>query len=235
MTPPVIITRAEPGALETAKAVRALGLKSIVSPALSLQIVDPLPMVSLSDCAGILFTSANGVRFFVQAYAETGLPAWCVGPATYAAAKAAGFSKVENADGDSRDLAQLVIKRTAPQDGHLIHVANTAAGDILQSELAAAGFDVRFAGLYSPLPATRLDERARHAISNGPACIVIHSRKGAEQFAQLVQQVKANDLVFVCVSEKASIPIKNLGDVLIARKPNEEELLRVLKDWQQAL
>lgn len=235
MSIPVIITRAQPGADETAQRVRALGLEVIQSPALELHLMNPVPPIPIKACAGILFTSANGVRFFSQVCAEVELPAWCVGPATYDAAKAAGFEIARNANGNSCDLAQLVIEQTKPDTGHLIHVANTAAGNILQTELASAGFDVRFVGLYSPQPAESLSPIAFTALEKGTVCVLIHSRKGAERFAQLVAPLDTHKLLFICVSEKAAGPVLDLGEVRIAKRPNEEELLRVLKDWQQAL
>ena len=139
----VIITRAQPGADATARRVLELGLSPIISPALSLRLVHPVPAIPIEGCAGFLFTSANGVRFFTRVSKVRNLIAWCVGPSTSAAAREVGFANVYDADGNSADLAKLVAQKSVPDDGHLVHIANTAAGNAMQSELLRKGFDIR--------------------------------------------------------------------------------------------
>jgi len=94
MTLPVIITRAEPGARETATRVAELGFHSILSPALSIQPIVPPPPVDLTGVTGLLFTSANGVRTFAARSDRRDIEAICVGRATRAAAEAAGWTVV---------------------------------------------------------------------------------------------------------------------------------------------
>ena len=148
--PSVIITRAQPGADETAARLREMGLSPIVSPVLSLELVSPVPDIPVEAAAGLVFTSANGVKFFAEVSEDRSLPAWCVGPATTAAAKATGFSTCFNANGNSRDLVDLIIKNSDPKNGRLVHIANTAASGFVQSELSEAGFESHFVGLYDP-------------------------------------------------------------------------------------
>ena len=234
--PVVIITRAEPGASETMARVRQMGFRAISSPALSLELVDPLPEIPTDDAAGLLFTSANGARFFADVSTIRHLPAWCVGPATATAAQEDGFEKVHNADGNSADLASLVIMSATPRDGHLIHIANTAAGDSLRSELVQAGFDVRIVGLYRPVEAKHLSHKAKDALQNSQSiCVLIHSAKGASSFAKLYAPHNRIQITFICVSDKAAMPVSHLGSVKVANRPNEESLLQTLQDWQLAL
>ena len=235
-SPAVIITRAEPGASETAECVRLFGLDPIVSPALTLELVDPVPDIPLQGAGGLIFTSANGVRFFSRVSNERSLRVFCVGPATLAAAKEAGFRECFNADGNSEDLIELIVREGDPADGQLLHIANTAAAGNVQSKLTAKGFDVRFVGLYRPVPASHLTADARRALLAGrPVCVLIHSAKGASAFADLLADTGRDELTFICVSEKAAEPISKLGRVLVAPRPNEDEVQRTLKDWTRAL
>ena len=55
----------------------------------------------------LLFTSANGVRALAALTPRRDLPALCVGPATAAAARQAGFVNCFEAAGDARALADL--------------------------------------------------------------------------------------------------------------------------------
>ena len=231
--PVVIITRAQPGADATAKRVRDLGLRAVVSPALSLERVDSVPDLQLEASAGILFTSANSVRFFEEVSDRRDLIAWCVGPSTSAAAEEAGFSEIRNADGNSLDLAALVEKHGDRAQGHLVHIANTAAGDILQTELASAGFDVRFVGLYSPVESKSLANEVHDWLrGENSICVLIHSAKGAASFAKLLAPFQGIQITFICVSDKAAEPVSHLGSIEVAERPNEDALLQKLQDWQ---
>ena len=108
-------------------------------------------LAPLEGVQGLLFTSANGVRAFCEASARRDLTAWCVGPATLKAAQLAGFTTCEHGDGNSEDLADLVIAKARADAGKLIHVANAAAAGQLAQRLGGAGFGVEFAPLYACL------------------------------------------------------------------------------------
>ncbi len=232
----VIITRAQPGADATALRVLELGLSPIISPALSLRLVHPVPAIPIEGCAGILFTSANGVRFFTRVSDVRNLIAWCVGPSTSAAAREVGFANVYDADGNSADLAKLVAQKSVPDDGHLVHIANTAAGNALQSELLRKGFDIRFVGLYEPTEITKLNDEAAQCVDAGKSfCVLIHSAKGAAAFAKLFAPFEGVQTTFICVSDKAAKPVSHLGAIRVADRPNEDALLQNLRHWQLAL
>lgn len=232
----VIIIRAEPGASATAERVEQMGLLPLVSPALALELVSSVPDISFQGSAGLLFSSANGVRFFTAVSSVRDTVAWCVGPSTAAAAQQAGFAEVHNANGNSSDLAKLVSENADASGGHLIHIANTAAGDVLQSSLMQAGFDVRFVGLYTPIEAEGLSaESVMAAQSSKSICVLIHSAKGAASFAKLFASISDVQTTFICVSDKAAQPVSHLGETLVADRPNEDALLQKLRDWQLAL
>ena len=234
--PPVIITRAQPGATATAAHLAEMGIGSIVSPALNLQLKKPVPEIPLLGASGVLFTSANGVRFFSEVSADRSLQAWCVGPSTAAAARDAGFAIVHNADGNSEDLAELVIAWSNPKSGHFVHVANTAAGSILRDRLLDAGFEIEFVGLYEPVEAVRLSPAAEDALrADAAVCVLIHSAKGASSFAKLCAEFEGVQITFICVSDKAAEPIKRLGHVRVADRPNETALLSLVRDWHRTL
>src|SRR5690349_12810995 len=102
----VAITRAQPGADETASRLRALGAEPILAPLLSI-----VPCASNTNVAGadaLIFTSANGVRAFPDVQHARDIAVLTVGDATAEAARTAGFANVRSADGDVEALAALV-------------------------------------------------------------------------------------------------------------------------------
>lgn len=230
----VIITRAEPGHSETVKHVAELGLVPVSAPMLHLRGQD-LPMPDLVTYDAFLFTSANGVRFFSERLEADdrarGVTAYCVGPATLEAAQLAEFTNCQHADGDGRDLADLVIRQRAPSDGRLLHIANAAAAGDLAQSLRNSGFSVDFLPLYAAEPA-RTAQVDIAAILAAPdlAVVLIHSAKAAEAFRALYTLPLASVHRLVAVSQKAAAPLATAGfrHTDIAARPNEPALMDCL-------
>lgn len=229
---PLIVTRAEPGAGETVGRLKQLGLRPVLAPMLSLEPCEHEVLPDLSDISGLVFTSANGVRVFADRASERGLPAWCVGPATAAAARMAGFEQVHESAGNALDLAKFIAANTRPEARPLLHVANRAAAGTLKSELEQAGFRVIFAPLYEMRPADTLPSQVEQIVANEQTAIVlIHSRKGASAFSNLVPPDTGSALVAIAISEVASEPLRarSLQSIHIAESPNEDGLFAALR------
>lgn len=229
---PVLITRAEPGASETAQRVEALGLSAIVSPVLSMQARGDTSLPAPSALSGLIFTSANGVRAYSQRSGARSLPAWCVGPATASAARAAGFVDVQESAGNAADLAQFIADNNAPTPAPLLHVANAAAKGDLKRHLETLGFAVDFAPLYEMSPAEGLLPDADQMLAQpGAGILLIHSAMGAERFSQLVAGRSVDQLVAAVISAPAAKPLNalNLKAIHIAEAPNEAALIDALQ------
>lgn len=182
----------------------------------------------LEGITGLLLTSANGVRAFAKASGRRDITAWCVGPATLEAAREAGFSDLRHGDGDAADLVSLVERDASREHGTLLHVANDAAAGHLVERLKTAGFRVAFAPLYTTIPASTLPESVASALaSQTPACVLVHSAKGAEAFAALTEKANFSTHILVAVSANASAPLAGAGfaQTYIASRPNEATLL----------
>jgi uroporphyrinogen-III synthase len=224
---PVIVTRAEPGATETMTRLKAMGLAAITSPMLALSALD-VPLPDLSGVTHLVFTSANGVRFFAEASALRGAKAWCVGPSTAAAARAAGFANVHEGAGDAADLAADMIAALPPGTGGILHVANEAAAGELVARLKAAGLGADFLALYETRPAQDLAPEAEAALAAGPVCVLIHSAKAAAAFAWAAGAL--DQAIVIAMSEAAARPLagREIAALHVAAAPNEDALLDAL-------
>ena len=229
---PVIVTRAEPGASETAARLTELGLRPVLSPCIELAARnEALP--ELSDIGGLVFTSANGVRFFAAANPARDLPAWCIGPATASEALREGFSPVHQSSGDAHDLAHYIAHHWhAGTPKRLLHVANAAAKGALKAELEKEGFEVDFRPLYEARPASALSPEAAAVLASGePAVCLIHSRKGAEAFLGVAKSLDLSKTRCVAISDQAATPLQAVktGGVFAASHPDENHLLELLQ------
>ena len=112
--------RAQSDAFAAALAERLPGrFRPVVAPLLAIRPV-PGPL-DLAGVQGLVFTSANGVEQFAARTAERGLPAFCVGDMTAAAAVRAGFAAT-SAGGDVAALAALLVAVNRQGAGPFLHV-----------------------------------------------------------------------------------------------------------------
>ena len=232
--PPVIVTRAEPGASETVTRLMDMDFHAIRSPMLELKALEA-PMLDLSGIYNLVFTSANGVRFFVEAVGGitehvADLTTWGVGPATADAAEAAGFQRIVRGDGNSDELARLILSSECTEDGFL-HIANSAAAGNLVAQLSAAKCDARFLALYETVPASALQADAVQTLRSGSGAVVlVHSAKAAHVFAALSESIPMVTNICVAISEAAAAPLKSLQAraLISAVRPNEDALMEAL-------
>ncbi|MGF1461695.1 MAG: uroporphyrinogen-III synthase [Maricaulaceae bacterium] len=231
------MTRAEPGATETAKRIEALGLRAVIAPMLE---IEPLPAPELGDAAiqAVCFTSQNGVRTFAQAYRHRP-QALCVGAATAEAAAAAGFDPIWSAEGDVDALATLALARLDPSFGRVVHAAGEARVGDLAGRLHSAGFQAQTVTLYAAHPAETFSERVREALVRGEIAAVLgHSKRGLARFVALYRNWRqAADLprpAAICISPRvaeAADPAV-FAQVRIAEHPDETALLARLSDGE---
>lgn len=229
--PPVIVTRAEPGLSETCARLTDMGYQALPSPALEL-IACPDEPLDLAGVTDLIFTSANGIRFFCQRSEERQQTAWCVGPSTARAAREAGFGDVRASSGNSVDLCNFILAHEAPPTGPILHVANAAAaGDVLR-RLGDQGLEARFSALYETKPTAQMHKTAQSLLENRQAAILlIHSAKGAAAFRAQAAGLNLSDLTIVAISKAAATPLMGCGAraVVIADAPNEDALIRALE------
>ena len=228
---PVIITRAEPGASETAGRLAAFGIDPILAPMLSLEPDLECAIPDLSTRSGLVFTSANGVRVFADRDPNRSLTAWCVGPATAKAAREAGFEQVRESAGNAVDLAHFIAEHVEGSERPLLHIANADAKGDLKTQLEALGHALDFAPRYAMRPAPALPHSAQQALQSADNTVVmIHSAKGATRLADLCAGLSLTKLVVVAISEPASQPLSNLPltALHVASAPNEDSLMSAL-------
>jgi uroporphyrinogen-III synthase len=105
----ILITRPEPGATATAARLQAMGHRAIIAPCLS---ITPLKSSLPESAAAIIITSSQAIPALPLRWA--GAKIFCVGDATAARLKAAGFSNIESANGDATDLFRLIRRKNLP-------------------------------------------------------------------------------------------------------------------------
>ena len=229
----LLVTRPEPDGERTAAELRAVGHEVLLAPLLRIEMIAGAEL-GAGPWAAILLTSANGARALARhpRRAElTGLPVLAVGRSSADAARTAGFTDVESADGDGRDLARLAAARFAGSTKPLLYLAGEDRARDLAGELA--GLPVRTVAVYRAVKAESLPSEVRAALEAGRIDGVLHfSRRSVENYLECARPVLERALapVHYCLSARAAEPLKAAGasKIVIAPRPDEQALLALV-------
>lgn len=233
-----LVTRPREDAAGLVAALRARGIEPLLEPLLRIERTPDATTTlatALPGAQAALFTSANGVRAFGAVTSRRDLPAFAVGDATAAAARSAGFARIESAGGDVRALAALVMRRLDPAAGVLIHAAASAVAGDLAGELTRAGFTVRRLRLYEAIAVSRFAIEVYDALAEGKIELAIFfSPRTAETFVTLAREAGIGDrtaaMAAVVLSPAVAAALGSLRwqRIEVAAAPNETALLKAL-------
>jgi uroporphyrinogen-III synthase len=227
----VLITRPQEDAARFAAQLEARGHEALCASLLSVRFLDG-PLLTLNGVQAVLATSANGVRAFARRVQRRDVPLFAVGPQTAQAARLAGFSRVECADGDAAALAASVPHWARPQDGALLHAASTDNQTHLQSLLTAKGFTVRVDVLYEIVAAETLPATAREALAGKTLdAVFVFSPRSAAALRDAILRAGLSGacrrMAAICISQAAADALQPLEflAVAVAARPNQDALL----------
>ncbi len=230
----VMITRPREDALVVAEELAARGVETIVEP-----LFEIVPRVAndldLDGVQALLLTSANGARALAAASPRRESPVLAVGEATAAAARAAGFARVEVAAGDVAALTALAEEHCDPRAGALVHVCGSVVAGDLAGRLAARGFTVRREVLYEARPAAALSGAAVTALSQGDIdAVLLFSPRTAKAFARLTEEAGLRAALgrvqALCLSPAVGEAARAVAwrEVCVADRPNQAALLALV-------
>lgn len=193
-TATILLTRPEAGARAFARALSAAGVTAPVTVAPLLAIVpldpdgEPGATAPWPD-AGVIFTSAHAVA--AHAALTPARPvAWCVGDATAAAARAAGYP-ARSAAGDAAALVRMILSAEGAGRGPLVHARGREARGGIAEKLAAAGIPVREVVVYDQV-ARPLGVAGRALLSGAGAVVMpVFSPRSARLAGQAAADARA--------------------------------------------
>ncbi len=199
----VLVTRPAEQAAALAALLRAAGAEPVGVPMLRIAPTPSGPGVDDAVAAiehfdAILFTSANAVEPLAARLAAAGhAPAavrartFCVGPATAAAARRAGFRapEVPMARHDAASLLALLRERFPPAERRFLFARGESARTVLPDGLRAAGAYVDEAVLYRSEPAPVDEAALRTALVRGEFDVLTFtSGAAARRFASCLDE-----------------------------------------------
>ena len=234
----ILVTRPQPGAADTALALRTRGHEAIVAPLSEIELLSKVDSRA-GPWTAILLTSANGLRGIASFAGSKGskewhdIPVFAVGDVTAKAARDMGFAEVNSAAGNVSDLINLVAKRLQPPARLLYLAGEERAGD-LAGALRGKNYDVDLVVVYRFLTARVLPEVAAAALAGEIDAVLHFSRASAEAFLKAARNSDLLEVALIkpahfCLSEHVAAPLRGAGaaHIQVAARPTENGLLEL--------
>ena len=187
--------------------------------------------LNFEDFKGIIFTSANAIKFFDIKPIDKKIICFCVGIATEKKALSLGFQNLVTAEGNVRNLEELILQNFNSYLGKMLYVSGEVISNELDKNLVALGYNVQRVINYTSKPNYQLDEKFIKILrSNMPDVVYVYSQNSALSFLKLINSYKLNDFWMntnlMCISEKSSLVLNKIKwKKIFIFSPGEEEFL----------
>ena len=187
--------------------------------------------LNFSDYSGIIFTSANAVKFLEFKQINKKLLCFCVGSATEKKARLVGFQNVIAADGNVSNLKELVLQNFNKKDGKLIYVSGTTISTDLDQQLLTEGYNIKRIINYKANHNEKFDENfVKELKLNMPDMVYIYSQNSALSFLKFIKIYHLKNLWMntnlMCMGEKTSAILNEFKwKKIFLFNPGEEEFL----------
>ena len=118
----ILLTRPIEDCSEMILKFKSLGHQVSHLPLLVVEKVNYDP-INFSSSRGIIFTSANAIKFLDIKKIDKKILCFCVGEATEKTARNNGFQNVISAEGNVENLKELILQNFNKKDGSLIYMS----------------------------------------------------------------------------------------------------------------
>ena len=185
----------------------------------------------INDCKAIIFTSANAIKFLDTKETNKKIKCFCVGLATEKKAKSVGFQNIISAEGNVRNLKELILQNFVPSEGSIVYVSGEIISSDLDQQLINEGFFIKRIINYKSTHNKNFDSNFIDKLkSNIPDIVYIYSYNSALSFLNFIKNEKIESFWMntnlMCMSEKTSSILNEIKwKKIFLFNPGEEEFL----------
>ncbi len=187
--------------------------------------------LNFCDFNGIIFTSANAIKFLNLKLIDKKIICFCVGSATEKKAKSVGFQNIFSADGNVNNLKELILSNFSSSDGKLLYVSGEIISNELDKELLSEGYNVKRIINYTVKPIEKFNDKFIEKLKlKMPEIVYIYSQNSAISFLNLIKNYQLENLWMntnlMCIGEKTSVVLNEIKwKKIFLFNPGEEEFL----------
>ena len=204
-------------------------------------IVSHIPLISIekvnyenldfSKFNGIIFTSSNAIEHLEIKNINKRIDCFCVGNATEAMAKNAGFQNIYSASGNVNNLKEIILQNFESSKGQLLYVSGEAISNDLDKQLILEGYNVERIINYKAIQVEKFNSELIEQLKQKmPDIVYVYSQNSAVSFLNLIKNYSLQNLWLntnlMCIGEKTSAVLNEIKwKKIFLFNPGEEEFL----------
>jgi uroporphyrinogen-III synthase len=187
--------------------------------------------LNYSEFRGIIFTSANAVKFLDIKNIDKKIECFCVGSATEKKARSVGFQNVFAADGNVENLKELVLLNFNSLEGKLLYISGEIISNNLDKDLISNGYTIERVINYRANSIKKYNEDFIKKLKlKMPDIVYIYSQNSAINFLKVIKDYQLETLLMetnlMCIGEKTSSILNEIKwKKIFLFNPGEEEFL----------
>ena len=187
--------------------------------------------INFSEFKGIIFTSANAVKFLEVKTIDKKILCFCVGNATEKKARSVGFQNVIAAEGNVENLKELILQNFDHNYGKLIYISGETISSDLEGQLLRKGYNIKRVINYQSNHNLKFDNDFIEKLKNNiPDMVYVYSQNSALSFLNFIKIYQSQDLWMntnlMCMGEKTSTILNEIKwKKIFLFNPGEEEFL----------
>ncbi len=226
----ILLTRPIEDCSEMILKFKSLGNQVSHLPLLRIDKVD-YGQINFSDFKGIIFTSANAVKFLDLKNINKNILCFCVGSATEKKARSVGFQNVFAAEGNVENLKELLLQNFHQKDGALIYISGETVSVDLDQQLLKEGYNIKRVINYRTIHNQNFDDEFVNQLKlNMPDMVYIYSQNSALSLLNFIKMHQSESLWMntnlMCIGEKTSSILNEIKwKKIFLFNPGEEEFL----------
>ena len=187
--------------------------------------------INFSKYGGIIFTSANAVKFLNIEKIDKNIKCFCVGNVTEKKARSVGFQNTIAAEGNVSNLKELIIQCYESKDKEILYISGETISFDLDLNLLSEGFKIKRIVNYRVNHNQNFDEKFINELKlNMPDMVYVYSQNSASSFLNFIKIYQTENLWMntnlLCIGEKTSSILNEIKwKKIFLFNPGEEEFL----------
>tara|TARA_A100001011_G_scaffold398137_1_gene501518 strand:- start:2350 stop:3048 length:699 start_codon:yes stop_codon:yes gene_type:complete len=226
----ILLTRPLEDSLKMISKFKSLGHKVSHLPLLTIEKMN-YEKIIFSDYGGIIFTSANAVKFLNLRDVDKHMKCFCVGNATEDKARKLGFQNTISAGGNVSNLKELILQNYNLKNKKLLYVSGELVSFDLDKELFREGVSSKRIINYTVNHNQKFDKNFISDLKiDIPEIVYIYSQNSASSFLNFIKIYQFENLWMntnlMCIGEKTSAILNEIKwKKIFLFNPGEEEFL----------
>ena len=187
--------------------------------------------INFYNYSGIIFTSANAIKFLDINKLDKNIMCFCVGDATEKKARSAGFLNTIAASGNVSNLKELILQNYIFKNKPLLYISGEIISIDLDQQLLKDGYLIKRVVNYKVNQSRTYDENfVKELKLNMPDIVYLYSQNSASSFLNFIKLNQTENLWMntnlMCIGEKTSSILNEIKwKKIFLFNPGEEEFL----------